>query len=84
MSKPWFATKRDGYPADMPISWKGWAVISLAFAGMMLASQFAFEWAPADVAPFWAAGAMVIIIIGFSLIIRAKTEGGRRRRDGKA
>lgn len=82
MGKAWFAAKGQGHSAGMPINWKGWVVFGLAFAGMMLASQFAFEWAPANVAPFWAAGAMVIIIICFSLIIRAKTEGGLRWRKG--
>lgn len=82
MDKAWFASKRIGYGAGMPLCWQGWALLALFAAGLLLCSKIAFQLAPADIAPFFAAGAMVIVIICFSLVIRAKTEGGWRWRNG--
>ena len=37
-SKPWFAPKRFGYGAGLPISWEGWAVLFLFLLGVVASS----------------------------------------------
>ncbi|MDR6787104.1 hypothetical protein J2Y58_000442 [Sphingomonas sp. BE138] len=39
-SKPWFAVKRYGMGAGMPIAWQGWALLALFFAILALANIY--------------------------------------------
>ena len=36
----WFAPKRYGYGAGLPISWQGWAVVIIYVAVVMAAARF--------------------------------------------
>jgi hypothetical protein len=80
--KPWFRAKTIGYGAGLPIAWQGWAVIAvfaLAIVVSMLASDLFLEgWLRTGAK---AAGVLVSIII-FSVVVRGRTDGGWRWRDG--
>lgn len=72
--KAWFAHKRYGYGAGLPIRWQGWAVLALYALFIYLAVTFL------------AALFKFIVIIGASLVLIAlcarRTEGGWRWRWG--
>lgn len=80
--KPWFAAKRYGYGAGLPISWEGWLVLVLyllmvigAAAGLPLVLPEATAMA----------GLSVVVIVAtlvFLVICIRKTRGGWRRRWG--
>jgi len=74
-STAWFATKRYGYGAGMPISWQGW-VATVLFIAAMAASAGLLEGAPRVIA-------VVLLITGFVLLCRAKTDGEWRWRWGE-
>ncbi|WP_228242667.1 hypothetical protein [Porphyrobacter sp. GA68] len=38
--KPWFAVKRYGYGAGLPISWEGWLVLSAYMLAMIGSALF--------------------------------------------
>lgn len=42
-SRGWFAVKRYGYGAGMPISWQGW-VVFLLFIALMLIPTLTISW----------------------------------------
>jgi hypothetical protein len=72
----WFAPKRYGYGAGLPISWQGWA-LTIGFIFLALALAFTMSNRPlqriAVLAPF---------VIGFSIICARTTRGGWRWRWG--
>ena len=72
----WFAAKRYGYGAGLPISWQGWAV-TLGFVAVTVLLCFRLKDQPlqlfAALAPF---------IIGFVVITARTTRGGWRWRWG--
>ena len=72
----WFAPKRYGYGAGMPISWQGWAV-TVGFVAVTLLLCMAFRDQPfrlvASLAPF---------IVAFVIITARTTRGGWRWRWG--
>ena len=73
----WFAPKRYGYGAGLPISWQGWAVLG----GAMLlgaACGYFFHDRPAQFI-----AAMVPIIVTLMVITARTTRGGWRWRWGK-
>jgi hypothetical protein len=74
MDKPWFAAKRFGIGAGVPIAWQGWVAIA-AFLTAFLAST---ALAPVHL-KFWLA---IILIVAFTVITAAKTKGGWRWRWG--
>ena len=39
-AKPWFAAKRYGYGAGLPIAWQGWLVLSAYIAAIIGAFFF--------------------------------------------
>jgi hypothetical protein len=73
----WFAPKRHGYGAGLPISWQGWAV-TLGFAAITFALCVVFGDQPvrlvASLAPF---------LIAFVIITARTTRGGWRWRWGE-
>lgn len=73
----WFAPKRYGYGAGMPISWQGWAV-TLAYAGLVIAAAAAFHEKPVI---FFAVALQ--LTAAFLLITARTTRGGWRWRWGK-
>jgi uncharacterized membrane protein AbrB (regulator of aidB expression) len=85
----WFVPKSYGYGAT-PKNWKGWAATA-AFAivtiGLALSIQLVFvtrlvaQW-PLFIA-LWLA-AIIVSIVGFVILCRAKTEGDWRWRWGKS
>ena len=73
----WFAPKRYGYGAGLPIAWQGWALIA-AFMAIMVAAGVLLEGKPL------AQAAVVIPALLMLLLIAARTtRGGWRWRWGK-
>ena len=72
----WFAPKRYGYGAGLPISWQGWA-LTIAFIGILLGVSLAFKDRPESVI-----AAIVPITAVFILICARTTRGGWRWRWG--
>lgn len=75
--REWFAPKRFGLGASLPIAWQGWALTALLIAAIALAL-----WLFGDDGP----GALAIIIpaiIGFTIIVARTTRGGWRWRWGE-
>lgn len=73
-SKPWFAPKRSGYGAALPVSWEGWAVL-LVFVIGMGGAVAGLHGHGRD------AGVMGLIIV-LVIVMAAKTDGGWRWRSG--
>lgn len=72
--KPWFAPKRYGYGAGLPISWEGWVLTGLLL-GFAIGGQFLLP--PELHIP------LVLIAAGaFVVVTRRRTEGGWRWRWG--
>ena len=73
----WFAPKRYGWGAVLPISWQGW-VLSAVFVGVVFAATFLSAGRPL------ASLAIVLPAAALFVIISAKTtRGGWRWRWGK-
>ena len=72
--KPWFAAKRYGYGAGLPVSWEGWAALALFLLGV----GAAVIW----LAGLWRVAAFVGLTLLFMLVAASKTEGGWRWRRG--
>jgi hypothetical protein len=72
----WFAPKRFGYGAGLPISWQGWA-LTAAFIALVVGLGLLFRGEPikliAAIAPFF---------VGFLVICARTTRGGWRWRWG--
>jgi hypothetical protein len=74
----WFAAKRYGLGAGLPISWQGW-VVTLAFIAIVTGSALLF----AERSP-WIFGSIIFTATALFLLIAAKTtRGGWRWRWGK-
>ncbi len=82
MSKAWFAPKRYGYGAGLPISWEGWAVLIGFFASAWAVHYFTrLLLPPADaVIAQWIG--LLMLIAALVWIARVKTEGGWHWRNG--
>ena len=72
----WFAPKRYGYGAGLPIAWQGWALIAALFAILVGAVPIA---ARHPLAYVLVLGAAVLV---FAIICARKTRGGWRWRRG--
>lgn len=72
----WFAPKRYGYGAGLPISWQGWAV-TLAYVAAVFCAAFAFRNRPV---PMFAA--IIPFTVVFIVIAARTTRGGWRWRWG--
>lgn len=79
-SEPWFAPKRFGYGAGLPVAWQGWAVYgafaALAIGLARLAQQRPDLWLPVAIPLLAAAIALLVVIT------RRHTRGGWRWRWG--
>ena len=73
----WFAPKRFGYGAGLPISWQGW---TLTAASMGFSIGLAIEFAERPVVLF---AALVPMIVVFVAISARTTRGGWRWRWGQ-
>ena len=67
-SKSWFAPKRDGYGAGLPVSWDGWAVLLLFVAGVFAATTL--------LDGIWRDSTIAGLIVTLLLIAENKTAGG--------
>jgi hypothetical protein len=72
----WFAPKRYGYGAGLPITWHGWAV-TLGFLAYALAASVGFRDRPLVMIAL-----MVPSIVAFVTIAAKTTRGGWRWRWG--
>ena len=73
----WFAPKRYGYGAGLPIAWQGWLVTAVFIAAVLL-TAYIFEDQPFIVF------AIVAPLVSVMLIITSRTtRGGWRWRRGK-
>ena len=73
----WFAPKRYGYGAGLPISWQGW---TLSFGFLIIALGSAIAFANRRMLVF---AILVPVAILFVLIIARTTRGGWRWRWGE-
>lgn len=76
-SSEWFAPKRYGYGAGLPISWQGWAV-TLTFLAYAFAVSF---WFKSNIPVTLAL--MVPAIAAFIIVVARTTRGGWRWRWGE-
>jgi hypothetical protein len=74
MDKPWFAAKRFGIGSGWPITWQGWAVLTVFSAAFFASIGFAPEGLKMSLA--------VILAVAFTVLSAAKTKGGWRWRWG--
>ena len=73
----WFAPKRYGYGAGLPISWQGWAILLVFLAYVIGCSM----WLRAD--PFKMIATIVPAAVAFCTICARTTRGGWRWRWGE-
>lgn len=76
----WFAPKRYGYGAGLPIAWQGWALLAaycalLAGLGLLASSD-------REIGPLLAFAGFVPATLALVLICKARTRGGWRWRWG--
>lgn len=69
--EPWFAEKRFGYGAGMPITWQGWAV-TVAMVGLAIVVVLVVG--PDH--PLLGGIAVLAVTLPFLPLIRARTRGG--------
>jgi hypothetical protein len=74
----WFAPKRYGYGAGLPITWQGW-VVSLAFVGAMIGLALLIGDRPLQFI-----AATIPLVVVFTAILAKTTRGGWRWRWGQA
>ncbi|WP_338467076.1 hypothetical protein RXV95_00520 [Novosphingobium sp. ZN18A2] len=73
----WFAPKRFGMGAGLPIAWQGWAMMALHVAAILGAARLLHGHQPAQ--------AIAIVLVGLAPLplYAAKTRGGWRWRWGR-
>jgi len=76
----WFAAKRYGYGAGLPIAWQGWA-LTAAYVALVCGLAMLVE-ADADIGPTLAVAGLVAATIVFVVIVHRRTRGGWRWRWG--
>jgi len=72
----WFAPKRYGYGAGLPISWQGWAML-IGFVALILVIAFSMRHQPIQLI-----AALVPLVVLFIVITARTTKGGWRWRWG--
>ena len=72
----WFAPKRFGYGAGLPISWQGWALTAVFFV-VVAGLAFLFRGEPLKLIP-----AIAPFLVAFLVICARTTRGGWRWRWG--
>ena len=73
----WFAPKRYGYGAGLPISWQGWA-LTIGFVFLAIAAGLTMGQRPLQFI-----AAMVPLTAAFIVITARTTRGGWRWRSGE-
>ena len=73
----WFAPKRYGYGAGLPIAWQGWGLL-LGYVALMIGAGVMLERRPVAMM-----GLMVPLTAGFLLVTARTTRGGWRWRSGE-
>jgi len=73
----WFAPKRYGYGASLPIAWQGWLLLLGYIVLLVLASR----WLRPPSVEFWSV--VVTLTLIFTLIAKATTRGEWRWRWGE-
>lgn len=79
--RPWFAPKRYGYGAGLPVAWEGWAVLC-GYIAVAAFCGFIAEWDAAIGRPA-AAILLVPATIALFMVAKARTRGGWRWRWGE-
>jgi hypothetical protein len=74
--KPWFAPKRFGYGAGLPIAWQGWAVLAAHVATIVGVSQAMLPNTMASI------GLTLLVALLPLPLYAAKTRGGWKWRNG--
>ena len=69
--EPWFAERRFGYGAGMPIAWQGWVVLA-AMIGLITLVALLVVPAYPRLGPMATLG----VVLPFLPLIRARTRGG--------
>ena len=77
MSEDWFAPKRFGYGAGLPIAWQGWAVL-LAYMAVTIGSAMWLK--PGH--PMLSVGIITVATMILFPICKRHTRGGWRWRSG--
>jgi hypothetical protein len=72
----WFAPKRYGYGAGLPIAWQGWALMAAHVAAIFAGLPLAQRW------PCWFAAWTLIVALVPLPLYAAKTRGGWKWRWG--
>ncbi|GBR52409.1 hypothetical protein CSR02_05980 [Acetobacter pomorum] len=89
MTKPstppaWFAAKRFGYGAGLPIAWQGWVALGL-FLAVTLGSTFGLSVLPLR-RPLVAVGVVMVLnlaaTVAFFWVCKTRTKGGWKWRWG--
>jgi uncharacterized membrane protein YdfJ with MMPL/SSD domain len=73
--KPWFAARRFGYGAGVPLTWQGWAVLAAYGLLLFLAVNF--------LASLLKLALIVVSTLALIFISARRTEGGWHWRWGK-
>lgn len=76
-NEPWFAEKRFGYGAGMPITWQGWVLTAVMVALIVVVALVV---GPAH--PVLGGGAVLAVTLPFLPLMRARTRGGWKWRWG--
>ncbi len=75
--RPWFAEKRFGYGAGMPIAWQGWALLLSYLAALIGLGVLAERLR--DEALVGAIVLMLALTAALIVIVKARTRGGEWR-----
>ena len=83
MAKPWFAPKRFGYGAGVPISWEGWAVLAGFLVCTILVLYLPQRLFGMGLGTTLGLCGLVLVSAVFVAIAKAKTDGAWRWRNGE-
>ena len=82
-SKAWFAPKRYGFGAGLPIAWQGWAVLVVYFVVCCGAPFFFLQILSPEAATAAIVAVAVLATIAVIIVSALTTEGGWKWRWGK-
>ena len=75
----WFAAKRYGYGAGLPIAWQGWALLAAYMGAVLVLCLLAERGWPQNVGAF---AGIAVLTVAFVVIVHRHTRGGWRWRWG--
>ena len=82
-SKAWFAPKRYGYGAGLPIAWQGWVVLAAYLVVCCGAPLVLMAMLTPEMATLAIVGVILIATVALLIVCARTTEGGWRWRWGK-